>query len=81
MTLLKIKHTTQCPTEYNLIGTGCYKIFNGSNMTWPAAREICSTDLANSTTYNNSSNYTTHLLALENSMEKTSLLYWLKGRL
>ena len=61
-----------------MIVAGCYKVNNGSNMTWSAAQEYCNNDLNNST--NNYTNGITHLAALEIAMEKTAVLHWLAGR-
>jgi len=59
---------------------GCYKIVNGLNMTWSAAREYCENQSSNLTGNGTVSNATTHLVALEVVTEKTSLFYWLKGK-
>jgi hypothetical protein len=66
-----------CPSSYNPILNGCYKINNNSNMTWSNARQYCINDL--NTTGTNTAGSITHLIALESAMETTALTYWMKG--
>jgi len=66
-----------CPSLYNAISNGCYKINNGINMTWSDARQYCIND--SSTIVINKANYTTHLVALESAVETNALIYWMKG--
>jgi len=66
-----------CPTSYNSILNGCYKIQNGTNLTWSDARQYCISD--SNAISNNKTGYITHLVALESAVETTSLIYWMKG--
>ena len=66
-----------CPSSYNLILDGCYKVNNGTNMTWSDARQYCIND-SNIITINKT-NYITHLVAFESAIETTSLIYWMRG--
>jgi len=64
-----------CPSSYNLILSGCYKINDGTNMTWSDARQSC----INDSIVINKTNCTTHLVALESAVETTSIIYWMIG--
>jgi len=66
-----------CPTSYNSILNGCYKINNGTSLTWSDARQSCIND--SNTISNNKTGYISHLVALESAVETTSLIYWMKG--
>ena len=68
---------TVCPSNYNSILNGCYRIGNGTNMTWSNAQQYCYNESSRIST--NKTGYTTHLVALESAFETTSLLYWMKG--
>lgn len=75
--LFNINETIVCPSSYNLILNGCYKMNNGTNMTWSDARQFCVND--SKTIYTNKTGYITHLVALESALETTSLIYWMKA--
>ncbi|CAF1519957.1 unnamed protein product [Rotaria sordida] len=77
--LLHNTETIRCPPKYNHIALGCYKIMNGSNMTWSEARQSCFNDLSLLSHNDIVINSTTHLIALEHVTEKTSLYYWMKA--
>ncbi len=64
-----------CPLSYNVISNGCYKINDGTNMTWSDARQSC----INDSIVINKTNSTTHLVALESAFETTTLIFWMKG--
>lgn len=69
--------TIICPTSYNLILNGCYKMNNGSNMTWSNAQQYCANESSSIVT--NQTGFITHLLALESATETISLIYWMKA--
>ncbi|UJR24969.1 hypothetical protein I4U23_006333 [Adineta vaga] len=70
---------TSCPSGYNSITSGCYKVINGSGWTWTEARDYCKNDSSVLPANETEPNSVTHLLALEFATEKNSLFYWMKA--
>ncbi|CAF3981855.1 unnamed protein product [Adineta steineri] len=75
--LFNMGETIVCPSSYNSILNGCYKMNNGTNLTWSDARQYCINDTSANLT--NRTGYTTHLVAFESVVETTSLVYWMKA--
>jgi hypothetical protein len=75
--LFPISEGIICPLNYNDILNGCYRIGNGTNMTWSNAQQFCFNESSRITI--NKTGYITHLVALESAFETTSLVYWMKG--
>ncbi|CAF2040253.1 unnamed protein product [Rotaria magnacalcarata] len=71
--------TNPCPNQYNEIALGCYKINNGTNMTWSAAQQNCLNDAKRLSPNVTEPNPVTHLIALELVTEKTALFYWMNA--
>lgn len=67
-----------CSDPYLPVADGCYKIANGSHMTWSNARQACMND----TQFKNGTNFTgfSHLVAIEGYMERNALRTYLNGR-
>ncbi|UJR23849.1 hypothetical protein I4U23_026824 [Adineta vaga] len=75
--LLNTGESIVCPSMYNQILNGCYKINNGTKMTWSDAQQYCANESNSIVT--NKTGYTTHLLAFESAVEPTSIIYWMKA--
>ena len=75
--LINTTDAIHCPSSYNTILIGCYKIMNGSNMTWPSAQQYRNNE--QNTIITNRTAFITHLVALESAFEMTSLLYRVKA--
>ncbi|CAF0757325.1 unnamed protein product [Rotaria sordida] len=75
--LFNISETIVCPSSYNLIFNGCYKMYNGTHMAWSDARQYCINDA--NTLGINQTGYITHLVALESVTEIKSLFFWMKA--
>lgn len=73
-----VESQRNCPGNFTTIGVGCYKVYNGSNMTWTGARDLCFNESTFFTT--SSSKIVTHLVAIEHKHEKTYLNHWLNGK-
>jgi hypothetical protein len=71
----------KCPSSYVSIAMGCYKINNGSFLTWSGARQYCDNESTTllPTWSGYVANATTHLLALDLAMEKTAFVNWMAG--
>ncbi|CAF1174687.1 unnamed protein product [Adineta steineri] len=76
--IINYGEATTCPTGYNVITQGCYKVINGTGGgSWNYAREYCYNDSSVLLKNETVPNATTHLLALEVLTEKNSLFYWM----
>ncbi|CAF4365501.1 unnamed protein product, partial [Adineta steineri] len=76
--IINYGEATTCPTGYNAITQGCYKVINGTGGgSWNYAREYCYNDSSVLLKNETVPNATTHLLALEVLTEKNSLFYWM----
>ena len=76
--LLIIGGVKACSDPYFHIAYGCYKIVNGSHETWLQARQSCANDevqFGNGTAVGGRS----HLLALENYMERNAVTRYMRG--
>lgn len=76
--LFNIGEIRTCSPPYISIADGCYKINNGTLVTWSEARQSCMSD----TQFGNGTNMTgfSHLVAIEGYMERNALRTYLNGR-
>ncbi|CAF1112148.1 unnamed protein product [Adineta ricciae] len=66
-----------CPSAYYSILNGCYKINNGTKMTWSDAQQYCLNDSSSIVT--NKTGFITHLASFESAPEPTAIIYWMKA--
>ncbi|CAF2038172.1 unnamed protein product [Rotaria magnacalcarata] len=75
--LFNICETVVCPSSYNSIFNGCYKVNEGTDLTWSDARQYCINDTNRLGI--SKARHVTHLLAFESATETKSLTFWMKA--